>query len=283
MQLRKHARIAFLGVSLAAACCAQAPVISSFNPPLSAVGLPVYVAGTNFTGATSVTFDGKKAPFLVDSPELIVALVPLGASTGLVKVSTPAGSATSSQPYDIVSTFWNAVQNFSLASNPAGAWTYGYEPTPGGTFTADTVVGNLFTDCSGWYDGQGFPNGPIVALNSSLYSHQYLTVIVPNDMLYLGAQTDAAVVRWTAPVSGRYWIFGQFQGLDLDLPNVSVDVYQDGTTSLFSGSLTSFGFYLDFDLSGLTLKAGSTIDFIVYSTDASYDNVGLTATIDRIE
>src|SRR5580700_11855117 len=124
MQFRKQTLFVFLGMSFTAACYGQAPTITSFNPSLSAVGLPVYIAGTNFTGATSVTFDGKKAPFLVDSPELIVALVPLAASTGVAKVTTPSGTATSSQAYDIVSTSWNAVQNFSIASNPNGAWTY---------------------------------------------------------------------------------------------------------------------------------------------------------------
>ena len=41
--------------------------------------------------------------------------------------------------------------------------------------------------------------------------------------------------------------------------------------------------YQDFNLSGLTLKAGTTIDFAATSTDAAYDNVGLAATIDRVE
>jgi len=101
MPLRKPTLSAILGLSLAAACHAQAPAITSFNPPLSAVGLPVHIAGTNFTGATSVTFDGRKAPFLVDSPELIVALVPLAGGAGLVKVSTPSGAATSAQELDV--------------------------------------------------------------------------------------------------------------------------------------------------------------------------------------
>ena len=83
--------------------------------------------------------------------------------------------------------------------------------------------------------------------------------------------------------TGRYWIFGQFQGLDLDLPSVTVAVYEDQATELFSNSLTFFGDYQDFNLSGLTLRKGSTIDFVVTSTDAANDNVGLTATIDQID
>ena len=87
-------------------------------------------------------------------------------------------------------------------------------------------------------------------------------------MLYLGGQTDAAVARWTAPVSGKYWIFGQFQGLDLDLPNVTVAIYENGTTVLFDNSLAFFGDYQNFILSDLTLKAGTTVDFIVFGGDS---------------
>jgi hypothetical protein len=283
MQLFKYTLKVLSGISLAAACYAQAPTIASFNPPLSAAGLPVYIAGTNFTGATSVTFAGKRAPFLVDSPELIVALVPLGASTGLVKVTTPSGDATSSQAYDIVSTFWDAVQNFSTASNPNGAWTYGTEPSLNGAFTAFPQTLTCFTDAPCWYNGQTYPNAAAVELNTSVYTQHYLTVIVPNNMLYIGAEANAVVVRWTAPAAGKYWIFGQFQGLDLSLPNVTVAIYEDQTTALFTNSLTFFGDYQDFNLSGLTLKKGTTIDFVVTSTDAANDNVGLVATIDQIK
>ena len=136
---------------------------------------------------------------------------------------------------------YDAVQDFSTASNPNGQWNYGYEPSPGGSFTADTVTGTLFTDCSTWYNGEPFPNGPGVALNTSL------------------------------------------RGVDLDLPNVTVAIYENGTTALFNSILTFFGDYQAFNLSELTLKAGTTIDFVVNSTDDSYDNVGLAATIDQVK
>jgi len=282
MRFRKHTLTVFLGVSMAAAGYAQGPTITSFNPALSAVGLPVYIAGTNFTGATSVTFDGKAAQFLVDSPELIVALVPLSARTGVVKVATPAGSA-SGGVYDIVSTYWDAVQNFSAANNPNGQWTYGTEPSPSGTFTADTLTTTLFTDCPYWYGSTSENYSSGVALNMSLYTHQYLTVIVPTDMLYMNSEANASVVRWTAPATGRYWIFGEFQGLDLDLANVTVTIYANGNTILFVNSLSFFGDYKAFILKAVPLNQGATVDFVVSSTSVDYDNVGLTATIDQIE
>jgi hypothetical protein len=283
MQFRKYLINIILGVAMAAACYAQAPTITSFNPQLSAAGSPVYIAGTNFTGATSVTFDGKKAPFLVDSSESIVALVPLTASTGTVKVVTPSGTATSSQPYDIVSASWNAVQGFSATANPNGPWTYGSEPSLGGLFTPFTIEGTCFTNGPCWDNGGSYPNAAAVALNTSLYTEAYLTIIVPDNMLYLAPEANVAAVRWTAPAAGKYWIFGQFQGLDVSLPNVTVAIYENKTTLLFTNSLTFFGDYQEFNTGSVTLKKGATIDFVATSGDAANDNVGLIATIDEIE
>jgi hypothetical protein len=122
-----------------------------------------------------------------------------------------------------------------------------------------------------------------IELSTTLYTQHYETVIVPDTMLYLAAEANVVAARWTARESGKYRIFGQFQGLDLSLPNVTVAIYENGTTILFDSSLTFFGDYQDFNLSGLTLKKGTTIDFVATSTDAANDNVGLVATIDQIQ
>jgi uncharacterized repeat protein (TIGR03803 family) len=63
---------------------------SSGNP-----GLGVRVLGTDLTGATSVTFNGKAAAFRVVSPAEITTVVPVGATTGGVEVITPSGTLSS--------------------------------------------------------------------------------------------------------------------------------------------------------------------------------------------
>lgn len=226
---------------------------------------------------------GKKASFLVDSPELIVALVPLSANTGLVAVTTPAGTATSSKAYDIVSTSWSAVTGFSIAANPNGQWTYGSEPALGGAFAPFTVSMTCFADVPCWWNGQNYPNSAAVSINTSLYTQHVETVILPNDLLYIAPEANVVAARWTAPSSAKYSIFGEFQGLDLSLPTVTVAIYENGTTALFTNSLTFFGDYVAFNLSNLALPAGTTIDFVVTSTDPGNDNVGLAATIDQIK
>lgn len=69
------------------------PFISSFTP-VSGAGMSVTIQGSNFTGATAVSFGGvPAASFTVASATTINAIVGSGAS-GEVRVSTPFGSAT---------------------------------------------------------------------------------------------------------------------------------------------------------------------------------------------
>ena len=57
-------------------------------PTSGKVGAPVIILGNNLTSATHVTFNGTKAAFMAWSSE-ITTTVPTGATTGLVKVTTP--------------------------------------------------------------------------------------------------------------------------------------------------------------------------------------------------
>ena len=70
------------------------PVISSFDPTTAAAGATVTITGSNFTGATNVSFGGVPAfTFNVVSSTTIIVLVPSGGS-GSVSVTTPGGTAT---------------------------------------------------------------------------------------------------------------------------------------------------------------------------------------------
>jgi hypothetical protein len=81
------------------------PVISSFTPTSGSVGMQVTIAGSNFTGATSVAFNGTAAEsFIVDSNSQIRATVPTGATTGKISVLTTAGGATSAEDFAVITT-----------------------------------------------------------------------------------------------------------------------------------------------------------------------------------
>jgi IPT/TIG domain len=79
----------------------SAPTITSFSPTSGPVGATVTINGTNFTGATSVKFNGVSATFIVNSATKITATVPTGATTGTVSVTTPGGTATSTSNFTV--------------------------------------------------------------------------------------------------------------------------------------------------------------------------------------
>jgi hypothetical protein len=127
--------------AISSSAVAQTQVtITGTSPPIAAPGHAVVIEGGSFTGATSVTFGGATAVFQVDTANAITAIVPLAAATGPIEVVPPAGPAVSSQTFEVVAQSWDAAKDFSIASNPAGQWSYGVAPSLGG---ADSPAGRI--------------------------------------------------------------------------------------------------------------------------------------------
>jgi uncharacterized repeat protein (TIGR03803 family) len=82
-----------------------AAALRKFVQPQPAAGKPgatIDILGTDLTGATSVTFNGKSASFTVVSKSEVTATVPAGAATGPVEVATPQGNLTSSFSFRVL-------------------------------------------------------------------------------------------------------------------------------------------------------------------------------------
>jgi uncharacterized repeat protein (TIGR03803 family) len=78
------------------------PIITNLDPPSGPVGTQVGIVGGGFPGTTEVTFGGVKATnFTVVSPSMIQAIVPRGAKTGKVDVTTPNGTAVSPEKFTV--------------------------------------------------------------------------------------------------------------------------------------------------------------------------------------
>jgi hypothetical protein len=78
-----------------------APVISGFTPTGGRVGTSVTINGFNFTGVTATSFNGTSASFVINSPTKITATVPAGATSGVIRVTSPAGTATSTNSFAV--------------------------------------------------------------------------------------------------------------------------------------------------------------------------------------
>jgi uncharacterized repeat protein (TIGR03803 family) len=70
-------------------------------PDAAYPGTTIFILGTDLTGATSVTFNGKAATFTVVSATEITAKVPTGSTTGTLQVVTPGGTLLSNIPFRV--------------------------------------------------------------------------------------------------------------------------------------------------------------------------------------
>jgi hypothetical protein len=85
---------------------AAPPTISGgFAPGSGSAGSQVFIYGTNFFNVSAVTFNGVASNFFVSvsSPAFIDATVPSGATSGLITVTTPYGSASSAASFTVTS------------------------------------------------------------------------------------------------------------------------------------------------------------------------------------
>ena len=122
------------------------PTISSFTPVSGPIGQLVTITGTNFTGASSVKFNGTTATnFTVvnSNATAITATVPTGASSGKITVTTPRGTATSTANFTVTFTVSpSAGANGAIGPNTTQTVNYGgsitFNATANAGFTVDT-------------------------------------------------------------------------------------------------------------------------------------------------
>jgi len=107
------------------------PSITSFTPTTGSAGTVVTITGTNFTGATAVSFGGiGAASFTVNSSTSITATVAAGTTSGNVTVTTPSGTAQRA---------W-----FTFVAGPPTITSF--TPTSGGNGTSITITGTNFSE-----------------------------------------------------------------------------------------------------------------------------------------
>ena len=133
-----HGRGAFIGVAPVGNL--DPPTLTSFAPDCEAIGNTVTLTGTNFAQVVSVEFNGTPATFSLNSSTEIEAVVPTGASTGQITVTTAAGTAISVDDFVVINTIFRN-----------GAWTNG---APNITRIAK-IEDDYFSNAEGNFSAQG--------------------------------------------------------------------------------------------------------------------------------
>ena len=110
----------------------MSPWVCSLSPASGPVGTIAKIAGSGYTGASAVAFNGVRASFTVNSDAQITAAVPSGATSGPVSVTTAGGTAKSSS-------------NFTVTAAAAAPVIGSFTPTSGLVGTGVTVSGSGFT------------------------------------------------------------------------------------------------------------------------------------------
>ncbi len=97
------------------------PTLSSFSPSSGAIGTSVTLTGTALTGATGVSFGSISAPsYSVLSATQVRAVVPAGAVSAPLKVTTPGGTATTATSFTVSPSPVPTLSGFTPGSGPVG-------------------------------------------------------------------------------------------------------------------------------------------------------------------
>ncbi len=112
------ARLGTIAVRAGVMTAPPAPTVVRFTPTSGPVGARVTIVGLGFTGATDVTLNGRAATFSVDDDTHIAAMVPAGATSGKLAVTTPGGTSTSAATFTVVVT--PTITSFTPTSGAVG-------------------------------------------------------------------------------------------------------------------------------------------------------------------
>jgi len=148
---------------------ASAPTVTGFDRSSSptAGGVVVTVIGTNFTGATAVTFDGTSAAFTVISDTALVATTPAHAATSGIYVRVATHSGTSST---------GGSSSFSYSDPSVNLPTVSSLTTSSGTTAGGTVV-TLTGSYLGDVTGLSFGDTPVTLF--AVNSDSQVTAVTP--------------------------------------------------------------------------------------------------------
>ncbi len=179
------------------------PIIASFSPVEGAAGTEVTLTGNYFTGTTSVTFNNLGATnFVVDNATQIRATVPVGITTGKIRVTNSNGTGASAT--DFTARYLLTLNTFGFGSvtlNPAGGV---YDAGTVVTLTATPALGFQFSGWSGNLSGTSNPT--TLTMNADKNVTAIFTATSPigqitHEETRTGGSSSSLKVKTSAPLT----------------------------------------------------------------------------------
>jgi len=115
---------------------AAAPSFASFSPSSGSQSNSVTISGAILDTITNVSFNGTAAPYTITATNQIIALVPVGGSSGQITVWGLGGSATSVSSFTV---FPPVVPDFTVAPTAV----FASSGSQGGSFSPSTQIYTL--------------------------------------------------------------------------------------------------------------------------------------------
>jgi len=206
-------------------------VITGFSPTSGPVGTPVTISGSGFTGATSVKFHGIAATFTVTSDLQISTTVPATATTGVITVTAPGGTATSSTAFTVTVTaaaphvMVIMMENKAYSSAQGKTYIVGSANAP---YINNTLIKN-YTSATKWFGVvHGSPNDyldTIAGFDQNLGHGGTRPFTAPT----IADELNAANIRWKAYMES--------------MPS---NCYQGVPTTLYSSDHNPFAYFSDY-------------------------------------
>ncbi len=172
-----------------------------------------------------------------------------------------------------------AAPHFSATNNAPFNWSYGYAVSLGGTFSLYSSHWSPGSNLDVWTNTAAQSIEPSVFHNSGLSQQVYAEMTIPGAALgiYAGGDSEASIVRWTAPAKGSYAIDATFTGISSPLTTVTTGVFVNGIANQgSSAALNKFGGGNTFTYSvpAQTLMPGDVVDFYAWPGISVDDSVG---------
>ncbi|MGD0855571.1 MAG: SBBP repeat-containing protein [Dehalococcoidia bacterium] len=228
------------GDAFATKILADPPTITSFTPTSGDSGTKVIITGTNFTGATAVSFGGMRAAsFIVNSDTQITATTGTG-TTGRITVKTSAGTATSAANFNFDSQIGTTPHGSSMsgvtAATPQGPVSLPSVSVKSASLSATKVAPGATVTVTADVANTGTVNGTSsikVYVNGELENSQGITV-------NSGSSTPVTfTVTRNEPGTYSVYVGGASAG------SFTVDQFADPNIILYiSGALLIFAFII---------------------------------------